>query len=332
MIYSCNYPVIHELNITGINELIDYTVSFGGKPVYNGRVHPFEDSGTVEIDISEICRNFLEPLYENIINFSGATDLSEVPQTDKLTTIGDFIVSSDNNPDGDATYKVAYDYNTDYISELPDSDTLNAFIAYKVDPRQRLYLTAYSNAAMNFTLNINGEQADTKTITSGVFANYGVNLNQFSLNKGDRVSFGTVRDFEVIAPCQNRFALYYVNKYGGLDSLLFTGRAIEGYNATDTDVKLYNDRLDRRDWEQKRIYREIDKTYQLNTGFIIRRDDSRLIDHLFNSPKVWIHDLEADTITSCLITDRAIQVAEYRYDGLVNYTINVKESQQQIRR
>lgn len=330
MIYSCNYPVIHALNITGINQLIDYTVSFGGNPVYSGRVHPFEDSGTVEIDISEICRNFLEPLYEDIINFSGATDLSEVPYTDKLTTIGDFTVSSDNSPD--ATYKVAYDYNTDYISELPDIALINEPVSNKVDPRQRLYFTAYSNGEMSFTLNINGQQADTKSITSDVYVNYGVNLNEFALSKGDKVSLGTVRDFEVIPICQNRFALYYVNKYGGLDSLLLTARAIEGYNAQDTDVKLYNNRANRRDWEQKRIYSEINKTYQLNTGFIIHRNDSRLIDHLFNSPKVWIHDLEQDTITSCLILDRTVQVAEKRYDGLVNYTINVVESQQQIRR
>lgn len=235
----------------------------------------------------------------------------------------------------DVYYTVMYNYNTDYKEEYSDTENLNEPIMFNVDPRQRIFMTSYSESTILFSALLNGANIDSQSLASDVFINYGINLAELTLNVGDKIVLSdSIASFEykVVRPCRNRYALYYVNKYGGLDSFLFEGRVIESYNPSNIDVSLYNDRGNRQDWEQKRIYREIDKQYELHSGFVVSDEYSRRIDNLKNAVKVWIHDLEMDTVTSCLIIDSTFRVEEKRYSGMIQYTVNVKESQKQIRR
>lgn len=334
--YSCCYPIEHTF--TNSNT-IDYRIVVNGVTIYTGELLPYNPAeSTLTIDISPICRSYLDTFYENIIVNTLATP---VPVVDGIATIHTFMVYSSSNPGAGSdetavSYQVVYDYNTEYAQPLPDVSYLNDPIDNIIDPRQRVFASAY---------NVGGAQAYSATLNGAVVASGSLNTQQIHMfpvdlaataaTEGDTLVMSATgagdTTYKVTRSCPHRYVVYYVNKYGGLDSLLCTGRHIQGWSPSRVDAKLYDDRLNRRDFQQRRIYQDIDHTFTLNTG-LLSNTGAEKIDHLIYSPKVFLHDLEKNTITSCLITDTTYQVKVHRYDRLVQYTFGVKESQQQIRK
>lgn len=292
MALSCNYPIIQGITL-GTSGYQDFTISTDGRTIYSGRVYGKGNESTVDIDISSICREYLDPKYEQL-NLGGALSVT-VPDSVKT-----FVVS----PGG--SFTVMYDYNTDYVTDIPTGTNLNAYIGSDIDKRMMIGTSVLG--ASGITL--------TQAATTGAV--------------GSTVTVGGHR-FKVLEDCRSRFALYYVNKFGGLDYLLTSGkRYVESWNPQRTDAKLYDNRGDRMDFQQTRVYQEIDHQFRLNTYWIEDEFADR-IDHLIYSPKVWIHDLDKNTVTSCLITDAGYNAKNQRQDNLISYRINVKESQKQLR-
>lgn len=339
MSYSCHYPIIVNLSASGVQEgePIEYTIYKGSTLVYKGRVYTqSSDQTSVEIDISDICREYLNVFYENIIFLSpGVFNVQSLPTIDNISSMDTFSV---RNEEGGiiSEFQVMYNYNTDYISEYPNIGGINEPVLLEADTRQLITLTGYNNERENtFSYQIN----DNAPVTIpgelvNAFQVAILKINSFSLSEGDKLTVtanGQSHTYTIVPECRNRFALYYVNKNGGLDSILCRGKHVESFNSSRTDVRLYDNRLSRQDFQNKRIYQNIDKKYQLNTS-LIDDESAKKIDHLIYSPKVWIHDLEKDTITSCLIDDNAYSVKSFRNDRLVTYQFSVTESQQYIRR
>lgn len=339
-VYSCNYPVWHSFDATD-NQQITYYIYIGNTQIYTGQVLPYDTSSTtLQIDISEICNEYLDTFYENI-EVNGITS-GQLASNGLISSIVTFTVRSDSNAGDvvgeDVSYNIAYDYNTDYTNIIGDKRLLNDPIDNKVDPRQILFITGYNivDATQQYTYQI-GQTSDSISITSGEntkFQYVGIPLSEEVLTKGTQITL-TMDGFDpysyiVTEPCKNKYVLYYVNKFGGFDSLLMSGKQIESWNPDTTSVRLYNDRGNRRDWEQKKIHIDIDHLFELNTG-LLTNEGAAKIDHLIYSPKVLLHDLDKDTITTVLIDNTNYSVKQRNYD-IPQYTITVKESQKQIRR
>lgn len=331
MIYSCNYKIPHTFDTT-VSEQIEYTIRVNNQTIYEGVITPFSPDNRLTIDIGEICRSYLETFYENIIN---NTILTALPVVDNKGSLHTFTVVSDSNvttPAGE-TYRVVYDYNTDYEEQLADARYLNAPIDTIVDPRQKLFASGHNpGVSQQYRTLVNGVQSQQATSSAssiimfpytGITAAAGSTIEMIMTGIGSTI-------YNVVPECRNRYALYYVNKFGGLDSLLLSGRYRENWSPQRVDVRLYNDRSNRLDWEQKRIHSEQDHQWELNTG-LLSDEGAANIDHLIYSPKIFMHDLTKDTITSCLITDAGYSAKQRPYER-PQYTINVKESQKQLRR
>lgn len=330
MVYACAYPIIHTFDAAG-GAPITYQVSVDGVNIYNGYAYPVSTSArTLDIDISQICRTYLEARYEDapwrataLVGING--------------TFATFVVSSGSNPgSADVSYDVVYNYNTDYTSSWLDTYLANAPLTFKVDPRQKLALSSFrKTGASRFYYSINGVQT-TFSLTSTLIQTMQIDLLNLGVKPGDYLYLsgnGSGLGFDVIEPCRSHFVLHYVNKIGGLDSLLCNGRVVESYIPTRTDARLYNDRNSRLDFEATRINQTIERRYELNTRFLQYGDFvAGRIDNLIYSPKVWIENLETKTVTACLIVDSNYTIQSERNDGLIQYTINVRESQQYIRR
>lgn len=339
MIYSCAYPILVNLSTTGITEgdPITYTIYKDNSKVYQGRVFPeSSNQNTIQIDISPVCRETLGVFYETIAFDNTITNVKPLPALNNISSIGVFEVRNEGGTSVIDTRTVFYNYNTDYISEYSDIGYLNEPILQDADPRQYLTLTAYNTTGANtFSYQIN---RNTAINVPGTFVKafevFALDLSQLSLSPHDTLTItanGESFVYHITYECRNRFVLYYVNKYGGLDSLLCQGKRVESFSATRTDVRLYDNRLSRKDFQATRINQDIDKSYQLNTGLLDDEGASR-IDNLIYSPKVWIQDLDKGTITSCLIDDNNYSVKTFRNDRLITYQINVTESQQYIRK
>lgn len=204
------------------------------------------------------------------------------------------------------SYQVAYNYNTDYVLEIENGAVVNFPVTYDVDPRMYIGQSIMSD--------------------SGISATH----NRMSGSPGTIIKIGNY-DFRLTKECKNRYALYYVNEYGGIDYLLCSGKVVDKYNTKRTEAKLYADMSDRKTFSTKRIYQDVSKRYELNTGWM-QDDRAANIHHLIYSPKIWIHSLETDTITACNIDDTAYTIRNYKNDKLLNYTINLTESKTLKRR
>lgn len=322
-IYSCGYPVHHTFPVTDL-EPIDYTILIGSEEIYSGRVYPTVLENLV-IDISDVLEQYLEVYYESLPSVYPL--LTNVPSADNRSSIHTFTVR-DSISEVDQNYTVMYNYNTDYISLYPDSGSLNEPLSLELDPRQKVNVSGYNiSGTSTFSYRINNGSPISSVISSQVFQNYQIDLEPFSLVPGDSftMSYGS-KDyvFEIIRPCNNRFVLHYVNKLGGLDNLLCSGRSTQTYSSKSSDVVLHNDRLGRLDFEQTRLKNRIQKKYKLVTGWM--KDDADM-DSLVFSPKIWIENLEKKTITSCLISNTEITIKNHRTDGFVTYELSVTESQ-----
>lgn len=324
MLYNVCYPIEFTLQSDG-QDYKDYLISIGSDNIFSGRIYFRSDSET--IDISEVCREYMSVRYEDITYFQ--TGIQTLPTYEKTNSVITFTVSSGSTS---INYNVIYNYNTDYILESPDSGILNNPLCFEVDERQLLFLSGHG--AIPYSYSVSGGSSGNAIGTGNSIQLYQVNLNNLSLTDGQIItmtSTGVSYQYKVINSCSNRFCIYYVNKAGGLDFMLCSGRDTENWNPARIDAKLFDDRKNRLYFQQTRIYQEIDKQYELNTG-LLNYGYGLDIDELINSPKCFIHDLDNSTITSCLITDTSYRIKQLPYDTLIQYTFNVKESQKQIRK
>lgn len=286
--HTCGYPIYHTISFTG-EGYTDYTITLNGATIYTGRVYPFSSGGSVDIDISKICREYLDTSFENSPNLNGVSS----------DAVGIFAVNG-------TSYQICYNYNTDYILDIPTGTVLNEPLTDYVDTRQYIGVSTLTGSGITAS----------HTKPSGAI--------------GETITIGDY-EFEILPECNSRYALYYVNKNGGLDYLICNGKAIDKYNAKRIDATLYTDQTNSMLFANTHTNQYIYKQYELNTGYI-SEDRAQNIDHLIYSPKVWLHNLQDDSITSCLINDNNYSVKRFKNNGLINYTINVTQSQHFIRK
>lgn len=347
MVYNCWSKILHTLYANNGDNPISYTVSVNGQVVFDGLVTPFTSvlDAEIQIDLAPIFRTYLTSYYENIPLSN--TTFAPVPVVNNQGTCWTFTVSSagnipstDPNDSVDVPYTVIYNYNMDYVTTNPDIGNCNNPISNEVDPRQYLSIVGYAAVgSTNYSYAKNGVSGTLNNSVGTQYNLYQVRLNNTAINaqEGDTITMrqgtgGSVAsfDYKVVKPCKNRFVIYYVNKLGGLDSLLCSGRYVISWNTDKTDVRLYDDINDRRDFQQTRVHQYISKRYELNTGWI-DDDKAELIIEVITAPKLWVHDLDKDTVTSCLCVDSNYSAEHFSLNDIpAQYTFNMEESQRYI--
>lgn len=132
--------------------------------------------------------------------------------------------------------------------------------------------------------------------------------------------------------CNKEWALYYLNSYGGWDSLLIEGSTIKKDTITQytTDRVFDNTTLD---YENYRYVAEIVTSYEMNTGWLTDEQSANLAKNLISSNNVYAHNLKEDRIIPVVITDTNVVYQKYNTNGgkLAQYKINIKESQSKLR-
>ena len=229
--------------------------------------------------------------------------------------------------------KIAQDY---LYSDLPDLRNITSATTYdnKYAVRQ-FYLVSNNTTAETFNFLLDWSYENTG-ITAGSLSapinNHfvpGMFLLSTSINSSLNVTTSIIisRGSSSSTTC-GRYALYYLNRYGGWDCFLIEGEVVK----TDT-YKRYqigraydNTTLD----FQKRTYdNEITDKYKLVTGWLSDSESKILAKHLLSSNQVYLHDLVNGDIMPVNITDNNATYKTYKNTGRkrVNYTVNVECSQ-----
>lgn len=223
--------------------------------------------------------------------------------------------SIDEILDGAQTQNAPEAYRTFVLRDAND----NTLETYRF-----LYNWGYENADWyggNTTLSrpVNGHYTDGMICFNTLF------------NDGRVINYRYSLSYRKNIGCQ-RYALYYLNAFGGWDSFLIEG------NVTKSDkIKPYNFNTSfdnqTREFEQGRYVAEIDTEYVMYTGYLNDEESTRLANNLLSSNRVYLHDLLDNTIKPVVMTETKSEYKTYKNQGekMVNYTFNIKESQSKIR-
>jgi hypothetical protein len=147
----------------------------------------------------------------------------------------------------------------------------------------------------------------------------------------ERVTIGNAV-YEVVTDCAE-YCLYYVNAYGGWDSLLIEGAAIPGDTLTRYERKVIYDNTNQQNRGTQNYVNDIERTYTLHTG-PLDSAASRKMHHLLNSPEVYLCEIGTGDVVPVVLTDTQHEYRTVKENGrqFVDYTIAVKVAQQFERR
>lgn len=128
-----------------------------------------------------------------------------------------------------------------------------------------------------------------------------------------------------------RYCLYYLNQYGGWDSLLFRGRELKSSDLSRLSYKK-NYIAGSSDFYKVDYLTTIQDKWSLNTSFLSDSESSKMI-NLMSSNKLYIQDLEEGYIAPVNITNSNCELKNYKNQGrkMATYDIEVAASQPKYR-
>lgn len=174
----------------------------------------------------------------------------------------------------------------------------------------------YSN---NWNHPINGHYVSGQTLVSTYYVS-------------GRLIHNDVYTYSGITPYCGKYSLLYLNSYGGYDSFLIEGsyKKKDTYNTFETERKFNNSTPQ---FGNLRYVNEITTEYELHTGWLKDSEAANLAKNLLGSTRVYLQDIDAQTIIPVVITNTDAEYKKFKDDKeLISYQIDVKESQVKERR
>lgn len=132
--------------------------------------------------------------------------------------------------------------------------------------------------------------------------------------------------------CDGRYVLYYLNRYGGMDSFVLEGKCVKTDNYTPYYITSTYDN-NTTEFGKKIYHNDITSTYNLITGWLKDSESENLAFNLLSSNLVYLHDIKEDKIMPVVITNTSVDYKTFRNQNnkLYNYTISVECSQKEHR-
>ena len=324
----------------GTAESVQFRILVGDDVIYTGKAFKRPGKANNEIRINDICADYLENVFPALeqTTFTG----SNQPLTFVIQTLSGTTWTTRASVQFDNNWSYDYDYN-------PATMGMSFPVNNKIDIRQWVVFTAYNALAITATITLaNGSSFDViipVEISDDFNDDYNFDFShsvraaQTGTAVFDLSQWGDVRSltignkvFKVVNNC-NRYALYYVNAYGGWDSLLIEGNHSVSDNLTRHTRETEYDNRSIQNRGVHNYVNEISKTMTLHTSWLSDDESSRM-HHLLNSTNVFLGDLVTGQMIPVILTDIRTDYKTYKSNGgrLVNYTINVTIAQERIRR
>lgn len=296
-----------------------YSIICDGDTIFTGKAYKRPGDTSVVLKINDVCAPYLSV---DRLNF-GDNDF-ELSNTVKRT----FEVLSASGEQIDSV-----DFYMDWSFE-PGYDVITVGASVPITgeaaPGQYVVASFYDAEQVKAVVK-EGSTSDDITLWSGAKTSGTGIINLRNYSKADFVSIGRY-EYRIIDGCF-RYVLYYVNAFGGWDSLLIKGMAKETDNYTRSTYKQTYDN----DFTVARgtvnYQNDYEKSISLVTGWMTD-DESLRMHHLLGSTNVYLHDLTTQNIYPVTIEDKSCEYKTYRTQGnrLVNYTLKITIAQDFVRR
>lgn len=315
-------PIWRDYFVTlGTGDSAGYSIMNNeGNIIYSGKAYKRPNESEIKVKINDVCANYLG---QQLPPFDGA-QVVEAPQAARIFAV------YDANMDGVAMLAFANDwsYNDGFVYTQPNTlaaDPVNG----KVQANQLLLFTMYYPVDVPVVVRYKNGTETTITFETNDYAAANIFLRVSA--DMDVITINGVR-YTVVDACAD-YALYYVNAYGGWDSLL-----IEGATSKKDAYTRHEHRqvYDNSKPENRGVYNylnEVRRSYTMVTGWLSDAQ-SQKISHLLGSTLVYIYDFTAGEFIPVTLTNSECEYKTYAQQGnkLVNYTIEAVVSQTIIRK
>lgn len=309
-----------------------------GDVVYAGNATklPNSTSSEVVIDVAPIFRQLVTPFpYENFMNSYSNIWWNEKNGTD-VDLLQKFTIETST---GNTMYFNFYwDYKYEYDYEDGDYWMVTSYgIQDYIYSYQFLPFCVRQDMTYIESLTL---ENDRDEVVSGyapntwgdVFANVRIDNNRI----GQLVKYlvnneNVTPEYRVVERPKNAVTLYYINLNGGLSFVQCDCKNVVENNISRTQITHNVDIEDNFKFGLDNYHISNYKTYKLNTNWL-NDDQSKKLQELFMSPRVWIHDYNENengdygVIKSVVITDTKSTVKNKINDKMFNYTITCKDS------
>ena len=316
--------------------------------LYDGVANARPGEATAKVRVNDICADYLE----NVLPTFGNLDVTGLVM--KRFGVQVRLPGQTWTPLVDVTFY--NDWSYDYDFDPSTTHGLSCPINGHIDSRMPIPYTAYDRAQVTATLvRKNGtSQSVVIPITGGGGGLSGDFSSDFSsdflIGGGDgNNGFGTCviradsyanldrviiagMTYKVVTGCA-KYALYYVNAFGGWDCFLIEGNTLEA----DTLKRFTREVVyDNRVISNRGIHNyvnEVTKGFTFQSGWLLA-DQGERMHHLINSTFVYLYDIANDDMIPVTIPTTSCEYKTYKNQGnkLVNYTIQVEVAQNRVRR
>lgn len=334
------HPIWKDYYISlGTASSYEYRILVEGSIVYSGKAWKRPGSSSVQIRINDICADYLNHTLPNL----SPEEFTELEYPIK------FLVQINNGGWGTvASVEFLNDWSYDYTYNVL-TDGMAFPVNGKLDSRQWLTYTAYGVNAINMVvynkdgssipvsrpLDIDGDfNSDFNTDFVRSVRAAGGGTAVFSVAdypNAQYINIGNVV-YEVVSNC-SRYALYYINAYGGWDSLLIEGNHQEADSLQRYLRDVEYDNRDVQNRSKKNYINEITKKMVLHTSWMSDEQSLRM-HHLMNSIDVYMYDFVTGQMIPVVVDNAECKYKTYKGEGgkLVNYSIEVTVAHDRIRR
>lgn len=129
-----------------------------------------------------------------------------------------------------------------------------------------------------------------------------------------------------------KYALLYLNSYGGWDSFLIEGKSEKTDRYTSyTTTQFYNNTTN--EFGKNRYVNEITSEWELHTGWLNDGQSANVVQNLLSSNKVYLQDIDNNRIIPVVITNTDAVYKQFKNEKMfVSYEIQIEESQSKERK
>lgn len=324
----------------GQTDSIQYRILADGAVIYAGKAFKRPGQTTISIRINDIIADYLmhifpvrgigvfSPMETPVIRVEYLNESDEWTTADEMSFLANWSYDYGYDP---ATMGMSFPINgrvderQKIVISVYDAQTIVADVIYNDGNQSLVYVDVLHSADFNEDFN----DDYTKSARSQMTGTAIIDLSLFTNVNEVRVEGMT---YKVVPGC-NRYALYYVNAYGGWDSLLIEGNHAEVDNLTRFTREVEYDNRDIMNRGTQNYVNAIKKTVNLHTSWLSDGESARM-HNLLNSTEVYLFDIPAGEILPVVIENTSTEYKTYKGNGgkLVNYEINVSVAHDRIRR
>lgn len=301
--------------------------------IYTGKAWKKPGESYVKVIINDICADYMRQVMPEI----STTGLVSCD-----TYIKTFYVYVGTTQKASVEFLLDYSYNYE-LANSANPYAMSELIDNTIDTRMPIIHTMRSSTAtlnyydvgnsFDLSFDLSFDVINSQPVSISGLGNYV--RKSTPADKGHAATFQEAAGWTTYYfddTCA-KYALYYVNEYGGWDSLVMRGgfKRVDRYKRFEMKRKYNNAVVANRG--RHNYANEETFAFELRTAFLTDAQASRM-HHLIGSTLVYMYDLEEGLMHPVVITDNSCEYKTYKNNGhkLVQYIINVEIAKEQTRR